>query len=67
MTWSVNVLGGVLHQDVSRGGFNCNVLGGCPTSGCVQRGFKCNVLGGCPTSCVQREFNGNVVSRGGPK
>ena len=74
-------LGGILHQDVSRGGcptsrcvqrwFNGNVLRGCPTSRCVQRGFNGNVLRGYPTSgCVQRGFNGNVqesVSRGGPK
>ena len=52
---------------MSRGGSNGNVLG-VSHSEMVQRGFNDNVLGGCPTSgCVQREFSGTVVSRGGPK
>ena len=72
MGFKGNALGGILHQDVSRGCSKVmNALGGCPTSRCVQRGFNGNVLRGYPTSgCVQRGFNGNVqgsVSRGGPK
>ena len=72
MGFKGNALGGILHQDVSRGG--SMVRWWCPTLRCVQRGFNGNVLGGFPTSrCVQRGFNGNVlggilhqvVSRGG--
>ena len=65
MGFKGNALGGILHQDVSRGG-SMVMSWGCPTSRCVQRGFNGNVLRGCPTSrCVQRGFNGNVL-RGYP-